>query len=441
VRSKVKGLGSWNGLRRADCPVVGENPTVDGAEARADNRGSVLHNPTVLGISLASLLSDTGHEMATAALPGFLRSIGAPAAALGAIEGIADGAMSAAKVAGGIVADRPGVERKAVASGGYAVVALGHASFALAHAWPVVAVSRAVSWIARGGKNPSRDSLLAGSVERADLGKAIGLERGMDSVGAVIGPLLAAPVLLAVGYRWLFAISLLPGIGAALTVLLLVRETPRIRAARPTLHGSMRTLAATPGPFRRLITGIGLFGLGNFSSTLLILRATILLNRHGRSAAHAAAIAVLLYAGLNAANALAAYPAGAIADRVGRRPVIIAGIVAFGTACSVFAFGSSSIAVLAVLFVIVGASTGMVETAQSAYAAQLVEDHLRGRAFGLLGLVEGIGDLVSSVTVGVLFTLSVPALAFAFGAVAAGAGAVVLLTPAGNAPVSRADHP
>jgi MFS family permease len=87
------------------------------------------------------------------------------------------------------------VERKAVASGGYAVVALGHASFALAHAWPLVAVSRAVSWIARGGKNPSRDSLLAGSVERADLGKAIGLERSMDSVGAVIGPLLAAPVL------------------------------------------------------------------------------------------------------------------------------------------------------------------------------------------------------------------------------------------------------
>lgn len=86
-------------------------------------------------------------------------------------------------------------------------VALGHASFALANARPVVAVCRAVSWIARGGKKPSRDSLLAGSVDRAHLGKAIGLERAMDSVGAVIEPLLAAPLQIAVGYRWLFAVS------------------------------------------------------------------------------------------------------------------------------------------------------------------------------------------------------------------------------------------
>lgn len=415
--------------RKARQTVGVRERIVNVAEGLAVGSGSVLRNRTVLGISLASLLSDAGHEMATAALPGFLRSIGAPAAALGAIEGIADGSMSAAKVAGGVVADRPGVERRAVASGGYAVVALGHASFALANAWPAVAVSRAVSWIARGGKNPSRDSLLAGSVDRADLGKAIGLERGMDSVGAVIGPLLAAPVLLAVGYRWLFAVSLLPGLGAALAVLLLVRSAPRLAAARPVWQGSMRTLVSAPGPFRRLLAGIGLFGLGNFSSTLLILRAAELLSRHGRSNVQAAAIAVLLYAGLNAANALVAYPAGAIADRVGRRPVIVAGIFAFGAACTVFAFGSANIAVLAALFAVVGASTGMVETAQSAYAAELVEDHLRGRAFGLLGLVEGIGDLVSSVAVGVLFTVSAPAWAFAFGAAAATAGAIVMLAP------------
>src|SRR5207245_879211 len=120
--------------------------------ATAPPETSVLRNPSVLGIALGSLLSDVGHEMATAALPGFLRSIGAPAAALGAIEGIADGSLSAAKVAGGVVADRPGVERRAVTSGGYAVTALGHGAFALANAWPMLAAARAVSWIARGGK-------------------------------------------------------------------------------------------------------------------------------------------------------------------------------------------------------------------------------------------------------------------------------------------------
>lgn len=395
---------------------------------------SVLRNPTVLGISLASLLSDTGHEMATAALPGFLRSLGAPAAALGAIEGIADGSMAAATVAGGVLADRPGVRRKSVAEVGYAVTALGHASFALADAWPAVAVSRSVSWIARGGKNPSRDSLLAGSVEGASLGRAIGSERAMDSIGAVVGPLLAAPVLLAVGYRWLFALSVLPGLGASVAVIVLVKETPRVRAARSTLPGAVRSLASTPAPFRRLLTGVGLFGLGNFSSTLLILRAAVVLDRGGRSAAQAAAVAVVLYAGLNAANAVAAYPAGAIADRVGPRPVIIAGMAAFGAACVGFAFGSVNIAWLAVLFLVVGASTGMVETGQSAYAAQLVGDGMRGRAFGLLGLVGGVGDLVSSVAVGVLLTLSAPVWAFAFGASAAGVGALVLLIPGRRRP-------
>jgi hypothetical protein len=120
----------------------------------------VLRNRGVVGIGLGSLLSDTGHEMATAALPGFLRSLGAPAAALGAIEGVADSALSVSKAVGGVVADRPGVERKAVASGGYALTALGHGAFALANSWPLVAVARAVSWAARGGKAPARANIL-----------------------------------------------------------------------------------------------------------------------------------------------------------------------------------------------------------------------------------------------------------------------------------------
>src|SRR5437899_12696775 len=109
------------------------------ASAEVGATGHVLRNPGVVGIGLGSLLSDTGHEMATAALPGFLRSIGAPAAALGAIEGLADAALSASKVAGGVVADRPGVERKAVTAGGYALTAVGHGAVGLASAVPVVA--------------------------------------------------------------------------------------------------------------------------------------------------------------------------------------------------------------------------------------------------------------------------------------------------------------
>jgi MFS family permease len=389
--------------------------------------GHVLSNRGVLGIGLGSLLSDTGHEMATAALPGFLRSLGAPAAALGAIEGLADAALSASKVAGGVLADRPGVERKAVTAAGYALTAAGHGAFGLATVWPMVAVARAVSWVARGGKAPARDSLLSGSVPPAQLGRAFGVERTMDSLGAIAGPLLAAPLIVAVGYRWLFAISVIPGLMAAVAVVVLVREVPRVlRASTEPGAAPMRTLAATPGPFRRLLAGIGLFGLGNFSATLLILRATQLLAAHGRANASAAATAVLLYAAHNAANAVTAYPAGTLADRLGRRPVLVAGMAVFAAACVAFAFGSANVAVLAGLFVAVGVSTGLVETGQGAHVSELLDPAVRGRGFGLVGLVEGVGDLVSSVVVGVLFTVTSPAWGFVYAAILSTAGAVVL---------------
>lgn len=386
----------------------------------------VHRNPSVLGIGLASFLSDTGHEMATAVLPGFVRSLGAPAVALGAIEGIADAAMSAAKVAGGALADRPGVERPKLTAGAYAVTALGHGSFGLAPAWPVVAVSRAVSWVARGGKVPARDSLLAGSVSSAQLGRAFGLERAMDSLGAIAGPLLAAPLLVAVGYRWLFAVSLVPGMLAALAVLVLVREVPRAMPGQVVGAAAWRTLATASGPFRRLLVGVGLYGLGNFSATLLVLRATQLFSAQGRSDAAAASLVVLLYAGHNAANALAAYPAGWLADHIGRRSVLIAGVTLFAGACVLFAAGVAHPGTLAVLFMAVGASTGMVETAQGAHAAELLEPAVRGRGFGLLGLVDGVGDLLSSVVVGSLFTFAGASWGFGYAAALASAGAVVL---------------
>ncbi|MDQ6838827.1 MAG: MFS transporter, partial [Actinomycetota bacterium] len=370
-----------------------------------------------------------GHEMATAALPGFLRSIGAPAAALGAIEGVADGALSFSKLGGGVLADQPGVERRAVAAGGYAVTALAHGTFGLLAAWPLVALARAVSWIARGGKAPARDALLAGSVSEDQFGRAFGVERAMDSAGAVVGPLLAAPLIVAVGYRWLFAISVIPGLLAALSVLLLVREAPRVaREAATALH-PMRTLLATPGAFRRLLVGLGLFGAGLFSTTLLILRATDLLHRHGRSLDQAAAIAVLLYALHNAANAVAAYPAGTLADRLGRRQVLVGGMTVFAISCVLFAITPASIAVLAALFGLVGISRALVETGQGSYAAELLPDDIRGRGFGLIGLVDGLGDLIANVVVGVLFSVATPAAGFFFAAVMSSAGAAILVRP------------
>ncbi|MEA2507123.1 MAG: hypothetical protein QOH48_1741 [Actinomycetota bacterium] len=404
----------------SDEPVT-DSPTIP--------KTAVFRNPSVVGIGIASFFSDSGHEMATAALPGFLHSLGAPAAALGAIEGLADAALSSSKFAGGIIADRPDVGRKSFAAGAYGVTALGYGSFALANAWPFVALGRTIAWAARGIRSPARDSLLADSVSEPQLGRAFGLERAMDSLGAIVGPLLAALLIGAVGYRALFGISIIPGLLAGAAILLLVHEAPRIRVGITESRASISDLIKTRGNFRDLLIGVGLYGLGNFSATLLILRAVDILIGAGWSPTRAAASAVLLYAGHNAANAAVSYPAGAVADRVGRRHMLTAGIALFCLACLGFAWGSANIWMLLLLFVAVGSSTGMVETAEGAYASAVLSADARGRGFGVLGLVDGLGDLVSSVIVGVLWTVTAPAWGFLYAALFAACGAAVLARP------------
>lgn len=395
------------------------------------SQDSVVRNRTVLGVAAASFFSDLGHEMATAVLPGFLISLGAPAAALGVIEGVSDAALSASKLGGGAVADRPGVDRKTLAGAAYLTTGLAYGSFAFAGAWPFIALAKAVAWAARGFRSPARDSILAGAVGPEYLGRAFGFERAGDSLGAIAGPLVAAALIGTLGYRHLFIVSFVPSVLAAASIVLLTRDVHSARSEVRQAAAGIRELIGQSPPFRRLLAGVGLYGLGNFSATLLILRATSLLRVAGRSPTSAAAVAVLLYAVHNAANAAAAYPAGVIADRVGRRAVLVAGIALFAAACFAFAGGSAALGVLVVLFAAVGASTGMVETAQGSHVAELLAGHVRGRGFGVLGLVEGAGDLVSSVLVGILWTVTAPLWGFVLAGAFATAGALVLMTRVG----------
>lgn len=147
-------------------------------------------NRTVLGIGLASLFSDWSHEIATTVLPAFLASMGAAAAWLGLIEGVSDGLSSFAKMASGFYTDRL-ARRKKIAVLGYLVTTLGTASIGLAlSSWQVL-LSRSLAWLGRGVRTPVRKALLAASVNPDSYGRAFGLERMMDTLGAIVGPLSA----------------------------------------------------------------------------------------------------------------------------------------------------------------------------------------------------------------------------------------------------------
>src|ERR1700736_3723755 len=186
--------------------------------ARTEHGGSLPRRlyRTVMGVGLASLLSDWSHEIATTLLPTFLATMGVAAAWLGLIEGVSDGLSSFAKMASGYYTDRLR-RRKSIAVTGYVVTALGTAAFGLASsAWHVL-LARAFAWLGRGVRTPVRKALLAGAVTKETYGRAFGFERMMDTLGAIVGPATALLLLEAFhrNYRMLFAVTLIPSLTAA----------------------------------------------------------------------------------------------------------------------------------------------------------------------------------------------------------------------------------
>ncbi|HEV2034511.1 MAG TPA: MFS transporter [Candidatus Dormibacteraeota bacterium] len=370
--------------------------------------------PGVLGIGLASLLADAGHEIPTALLPSFLTStLGAPAAALGLIEGLADGAAGGARLLGGALADNPALRRR-TATGGYVGTAvLGGLIGLTAVVWQAGAL-RIASWVARGIRVPSRNALLADITEPATYGRAYGFERAMDNIGAIVGPLLALGLVILVGARNAMLLSVIPGLLAAVAILYAIRQIPRpkIRERQPL---RLRVRPVMKGRLGKLLIGMGAFELGHAAATLMILRATTLLvPSAGRDGA--VRLALILYIGSNAVAAAVSIPAGRAGDRVGAQVVLLLGVVGFLLAYLAFAVGGG-LPVMALGFAVGGLAIGLVETAQNSAVASLAPAEIRGSAFGLLAGIQGFGNLAASALAGIIWTAVSPSVAFGYLAV------------------------
>jgi MFS family permease len=377
-------------------------------------------NSTVLAIGLASLCSDVGHEMATTSMPVLLASLGASSAVLGLIEGVADAVSSFAKLLSGLHSDRL-ARRKPLAVIGYVITASGMASFALAtRAWHVL-LGRVFGWLGRGARSPVRNVLLTEATTPHTYGRAFGFERAMDSTGAIIGPALSLAVVAAVGLRWMFALTLIPGIAAALLIAFLVREKPHAPQPHARLWSGVRAL---PRPFRQYLIGVGLAGLGDFSNTLLILWATQAWTpTYGPI--RAAHLAMAFYIGYNVIYTLSCYFSGALADRFPKQWVLAIGYSFAVIPATALILPGASIAKFAVVFCFSGLYMGVWETLESTTAATMLPASVRGTGFGVLATVNGIGDFVSSAAVGTLWVVS-PRLAMAFVIASSLIGAAVI---------------
>jgi hypothetical protein len=264
--------------------------------------------PGVAGIGTASFLADVGHEIPTALLPNLLTAtLGAPAAALGLIEGIADGLAGAARLAGGAIADDPR-RRRAQAVAGYTTTAVLSSLIGAATTVWQVAVLRAGAWAARGLRVPARNALLADIVPASVYGRAYGFERAMDNLGAIAGPLLALGLVGLVGVGTAIALSVIPGAARRLAIVCAIRHAPGVEA-RERQPLRLRIRPVLTGRLGRLMIGVSAFEFGNVAATLLILRASELL-APGRGQDRATQLALGLYVAYNLAATLASIPAG-----------------------------------------------------------------------------------------------------------------------------------
>lgn len=380
-------------------------------------------NRTVVGAGLTSFLADVGYEMACSLIPSFLLIIGLPsdkaAAILGAIEAVAEFVSNGAKLIVGWYSDKIG-KRKFLVVGGYALTGSAFALIAIGWSWPFVMLAKSLAWLGKGIRGPLRNAIISDSVDPAHRGKAFGFHRAGDTCGAVLGPLIAAGCIAwlprdffgvpTIAYRTAFWLTLIPGLGAALVFLFMVKEvrfTPK-----PGLRLGA-SLASMPRSFRNFLIGVGLFGIGDFSHTLLILIAakslTVDLWIETDPGIHifrdGAIVALILYSWRNMIQALAAFPAGWLGDRFGHRLILVIGYfiaaLTMGGFLNLIWLNSFALIDWLFLFAFAGIYMAIQETVEPAIVPELVPDkQVQGTAFGVLAAVNGYGDVVASFTVG-----------------------------------------
>lgn len=358
-------------------------------------------------LTAVSFFTDVSSEMIYPLLPAFLTlTLGASASFIGAIEGAAETTAALLKLASGWWSDRVR-QRKPLVVAGYAIASLMRPLVAIAQTATQVLAIRVCDRVGKGIRNSPRDALIADSVDPAIRGKAFGFNRTGDHTGAVIGPLIAFALVQWRHFdvRTVFWWAVVPGAFAVLTVLFGVREVSR---REESLHAAPMDLTQRlSGRFWAVLGVILLFTLGNSTDAFLLLRAQQL--------GVPVALAPILWAFLHVVKSFSSVPGGALSDRVGRKPLLIAGWLLY--AAVYFAFGrASSVWHAWALFGIYGIFFGLTEGTERALVTDIVPANRRGTAFGWYNLTIGLGALPASVLFGAIWDHRGSRLAFDFGA-------------------------
>jgi len=412
--------------------TAGDGTTIDDGPPAADGSGTggrrILGlDPNVVVAGLVSFFMDVSSEMIYPLVPLFLASVlGVNKATIGLIEGVAETTASILKLGSGWLSDRLG-RRKLLMGLGYGISAASRPFLAVATSWEQVLFARFTDRFGKGVRTAPRDAIVADSSAPSALGRSFGFHRAMDQFGAVVGPAVAFLLLWARpgAYREVFWISMVPAVIAVLLVVFFIHERRRPRAATaPPRSGTgseglglRQRLHRLRGPLLAYVLITGLFSLGNSSDAFLILRA--------QNLGVTATLIPLLYNVFNLVYSGLSIPMGLLADRVGRRRVMVGGYLFFAGVYAGMALAGRAGTVWA-LFALYGVYMGISDGNGRALLAELSPGDKRATAFGVYHAVIGMAALPASIIAGVLWDRVSPAAPFWLGAAGALLAAVLL---------------
>ncbi|RME51850.1 MAG: MFS transporter [Deltaproteobacteria bacterium] len=382
---------------------------------------------TVVALGMVSLFMDLSSEAIHALLPLFLAStLGLGGISIGLIEGSAEGATLIVKAWSGTLSDRLG-RRKLLLVTGYALAAVSKPFFALATGWVEIFAARFTDRVGKGIRGAPRDALIADVTDPQVRGAAYGLRQSLDTIGAVVGPLLAAvSIFLTDGdFRAVFLVATIPAFLSVAILIVAVREPAAHEDA--SSHGQIHfsDLSRLGGTFWRVVAVGAFFMLARCSEAFLLLRARSI----GLSTPYIPLVLVVM----NLVYSASAFPAGRLSDRIDRRRLFAHSLLFLAAAHLLLAAASSMTAVM-VGIVLWGGHMGLSQGALSAFVAEAAPADLRGTAFGLYGMIAGGATLLAGAITGILWQTLGPSAPFLAGALFAGASllALLLLPPSGR---------